>query len=248
MKLLIINFRQKKNRIFFYIFFLLTQFTFAQSQKVTVEDVFRRYLLTGEKSMAEMVINSNDSLYSLFCKATLTNDETEAIDLYSKFILLNPKYGLAEAYLYRGIKYNSLDSAELSIADLDKSIEYNDKEPYAYYFRGSSYKMLNQYEKSIEDFSKAIKLNPTFDLAYFMRGNSYFSKKDYDKAILDYSKTLTLDKKSEQAYIMRCLVYEAINEYKKAIADWNEVIKMKSYDNTERAKKFIERVSEKMKN
>jgi len=236
-----------KNRIIFLLFLLLTQFTFAQSQKVTVEDVFRRYLVAGEKSLAEMVINSKDSVYSLFCMAALAKDEMEAIDLYSKFIQLNPKYGLADAYLNRGIKYNSLDSAELSIADFDKYIGYNNKEPYAYYFRGSSYKMLKEYDKAIKDFSMAIKLEPTFDLAYLMRGNSYFEQKNYDKALFDYNKVLALDKKSYQAYIMRGLVYEATGEYKKAISDWREAKKISS-GNEEFVDKLIERVSKKMKN
>ena len=235
-----------KNRMFFYLFLLFTQFTFAQSEKVTVEDVFRRYLVAGENSLAEMVVKSDDTVYSLYCRAALTKDEAEAIDLYSKFIRLNPKYGLAEAYFNRGIKYNSLDSAELSIADFDKYMEYDDKEPYAYYFRGSSYKMLKEYDKAIKDYSTAIKIEPTFDLAYLTRGNCYFDQKNYSKALLDYNKTLTLDKKSDQAYIMRGLVYEATGEYKKAISDWKEVKKISS-TNSELADKFIERVSKKMK-
>ena len=238
--------KQMKNRIFFYLFLLLTQVTFAQSQKVTVEDVFRRYLVAGEKSVAEMVINSNDTIYSLYCKAALANDETEAIDLYSKFILLNPKYGLTEAYLNRGIKYNSVDKVELSIADFDKYFELGGKDPYAYYFRGSSYRMLEKYDKAIEDFSKAIKSAPTFELAYHMRGNCYFDQKDYKKALLDYNKAIALDKTLDMAYIMRGLVYEATGEYKKAISDWKEVVKMKSH-NTETANKFIERVTKKIK-
>ena len=233
--------------MFFYLFLLLTQVTFAQSQKVTVEDVFRRYLVSENNSLAEMVINSNDSVYSLYCKAALANDETEAINLYSKFILLKPKYGLAEAYLNRGIKYNAIDSAELSIADFDKYIGYGGKDPYAYYFRGSSYSMLEKYDKAIEDYSMAIKLNSTFEFAYQMRGNCYFNKKDYNKALLDYNKAISLDKKLCTAYMMRGLVYEATGEYKKAIADWKEAKKISS-TNAELADKFIERVTKKMKN
>ena len=235
-----------RNRIFFYLFLLSTQFTFAQSEKVTTEDVFRRYLVSENKALAEVVINSNDSLYSLFCKASLTKDKTEAIDLYSKFILLNPKYGLAEAYLNRGIRYNALDKAELSIADFDKYIEYDKKEPYAYYFRGSSYKMLEKYDKAIEDYSTAIKLAPAFDLAYLMRGNSYYDQKNYNKALIDYNKVLALNKKSDQGYIMRGLTYDAMGEYKKAISDWKEAKKISS-DNAKMIDVLIEKTSKKMK-
>ena len=233
-----------KNRIFLYLFLLLTQSAFAQSHKVTVEDLFIRYLEIENESMAKMIINSNDSLYSLFCKAALAKNETEAIDLYSEFISLNPKYGLAEAYFNRGVKYNWLEMAKLSIEDFDKYMEYDNKNPYAYYFRGNSFAVLDEYDKAIKDYSVAIEIEPTFDLAYLMRGNCYFDKKDYNEALLDYNKTLILDKKSDQAYIMRGLVYEATEEYKKAISDW-EKVKDISPENTEVANKLIERVSEK---
>lgn len=235
-----------KIKTLFILSILLTQWTIGQSQKVKIEDVFNRYMHTEDKSLAKLIVKSDDGLYSLFCKGELAENSEDRIILFTGFIQQNPKYGLEKAYLNRGIEYYQLDKTDSALADFDNSIQLDTKEPYAYYFRGACYATLENYDKAVDDYSKAIKLNPEFELAYFMRGNSLYSQKKYENAINNYNKVIELNENSDIAYLMRGIVYEAIGEYKKAISDWKEVKKFKK-DNSEQAEKLIEKTNKKLK-
>ena len=224
---------------------MISQWTIGQSQKVKTEDVFNRYLHTEDEALAEMIIESEDGLYSLFCQGERAENAEERIISFTKFILQNPKYGLAKAYLNRGIEYYQLEQTDSALIDFDKSIQYDTKETYAYYFRGASNASLENYDKAIEDYSKAIKLKPNFALAYLMRGNSFYNQKIYENAIKDYNKVIELDENADLAYLMRGIVYDAIGEYKKAISDWKVVKKFKT-KNSEHAEKLIEKTNKKL--
>jgi tetratricopeptide (TPR) repeat protein len=233
------------------LFLLLTPTVFGQitseqsEREALVEGTFRKYLMTGDKSFAQMLVNSENT-YSLFCKALFADKEDVAIDLYTKFIAKNPKYGLGEAYFNRGILYNQLDSSELAVSDFDKAIELGIKDPYLYYFKGASLAEMEKYDNAIESYSIAIKMDSKFGLAYLMRGNSYYKKKEYSKAISDYNKVIELDKKEEMAYIMRGLSYESLGDYKKALDDLQKAKNLKGA-NAETANKQIERINKKIK-
>jgi tetratricopeptide (TPR) repeat protein len=224
----------------------LTQWTIGQSQKVKIEDVFNRYMHTDDKSLAKLIIKSEDGLYSLFCKGELAENAAERIILFAGFIQQKPKYGIEKAFLNRGIEYYQLEKTDSALIDFNNSILLDTKEPYAYYFRGASYASLENYDKAIDDYSQAIKINPDFELAYFMRGNSLYSQKKNENAINDYNKVIELNENSDIAYLMRGIVYEAIGEYKKAISDWKEVKKLKT-DNYEQAEKLNEKTNKKLK-
>lgn len=225
---------------------LLAEFTIAQTQKLTTEDLFKRYLVSEDEVIAKTIINSKDGLYSVFCQGALTEDLTEKANLFTSFIQQNPKYGLAKAHMNRGICHSLSEKYDLAIADFDKSIELDAKEPYAYYFRGESYASLNKYDKAIEDYTTAIKMQPNFVLAYYMRGLSSFSQKNNDNALTDLSKVLELDKNNDQAFMIRGLVYDANGEYKKAIADWKESKKINK-ENSKDLDDLIEKANKKMK-
>lgn len=235
---------KKIKHLFFALF--IAQLTVGQSQKLTTEDMFKRYLVSEDESIATLIINSKDGLYSLFCQGTMTEDLTEKINLYTKFIQQNPKYGLANAYLDRGIAYGLSEKYEAALADYDKSIELDANEPYAYYFKGEAYASLEKYDKAIENYSLAIKMQPNFVFAYHLRGISYLSQKDYKNAFTDFTKVIELDKNYDQALLMRGVVYDEWGEYKKAIADWKEAKKINK-DNIKDSDELIEKANKKMK-
>ena len=233
------------------IFLLFVQTVFGQTseREALIEGVFRKYLMTGDKSYAEMLANSKEEhTYTLFGKAVLTDSAEEAIELYTKFIEKKPKYGLGEAYFDRGFRYfYVLEKPELAVLDFNEAVKLGVKDPYLYYFRGASLVALEEYDKAIEDFTTAIKMNNSFEMAYVMRGNRFFNKKDYSKALNDYNKAIELNKEdASYYYIMRGKIYEALGEYKKALNDWQKVKKMGG-ENVETAEKLIERLNEKMK-
>lgn len=223
----------------------MSQCAFGQF-KISTEVIFKRYLVSQDRSIAKSIIDSKDSLYSLYCQADLAEDLTEKIKYFSMFIQRNPNYGLAKAYLNRGIAYTQAEKKDSSIMDFSKAIDLDETEPYAYYFRGEAYASLNNHDKAIEDYSKTIKMQPNFALAYHLQGMSLLVKNDYNSALSEFSKAIELDKNLAIAFIMRGSVYEKMGEYEKAIADWEDVKKLNK-DYTEMVDKLIEKANKKIK-
>ncbi len=234
------------NTRLFLLFLLFTKCTDGLTQKLQTEDVFKRYLVSHDQSVAKTVINSKDGLYSLFCQGDLTDDPAKKINLFTEFIRQNPKYGMGEAYLNRGIANSMSEKYDSAVADCSEAISINKKEPYAYYFRGESYLSLTKYDKAIDDFNESIKLNPSFVLAYHMRGICFLSQKNSRNALSDFNRVIELDKNYDQAYLLRGVVYDEMGEFKKAVADWNSAKKINKKD-TKEADELIEKANKKMR-
>jgi tetratricopeptide (TPR) repeat protein len=229
-----------------FFFLLFTYCAFGQTQKLTTEDIFNRYLISEDESIAKTIINSRDGLYSVFCQGMLTEDPIQKIQLFTKFIQLNPNRGLSKAYLYRGTAYTLSEKYDSALLDYNECIRLDTTEPYAFYFRGESYAQLDKYDEAIEDYSHAIEMKSTFMLAYFMRGLSFLSKEDYTNALTDFNKTTALNKKYDKAYLMRGIVFNTMGDYKKAIANWKEAKKINK-DNSADVDELIEQANKKMK-
>ena len=123
------------NQLKYCLFFITILFcSLGQAQYLKTEDVFKRYLVSEDEATAKLIVNSKDELYSLFCQGDLTEDTTEQISLFSKFIEKEPKFGLAKAYLNRGIAYTMIEKYNEAILDFDKSIKLDNKLIYTYLF------------------------------------------------------------------------------------------------------------------
>jgi tetratricopeptide (TPR) repeat protein len=81
-----------------------------------------------------------------------------------------------------------------AMAEFDKAIQADPKNPKAYYARG--FAILShgkEMDKSITDFDKAIELDPKYAKAYLMRGRAYEALGDTDRAKADRAKALELE-------------------------------------------------------
>ncbi len=81
-----------------------------------------------------------------------------------------------------------------AMADFDKAIEADPKNPKAYYARGFAYLTSSKdMKKAILDFNKAIELDPQYAQAYLMRGRAHEALGDKDQAKADREKALELE-------------------------------------------------------
>jgi lipoprotein NlpI len=96
----------------------------------------------------------------------------EAIKFASKAIELDPKNG--EAWLLRGVMYESLDKHTEAIADFDRTLKLDPKAADAYDHRGSEQFKLGKIKESIEDFDAYLKLKPKETPKHWKRGISYY--------------------------------------------------------------------------
>ena len=92
-----------------------------------------------------------------------------------------------------------LGEYETAIADYNKAIELNQKEPSIYFSRGLAHFNKQSYTTAIADFDKVIELDPKEAMAYFKRGNALEKTGNFEKALGDYQKAVELDPDNEPA-------------------------------------------------
>ena len=92
----------------------------------------------------------------------------DAIDLYTKAIIINPSF--AEAYFQRGCAKHYSDNYEGAIEDFNTSISLQPRNELFYKQRASSKTMLKDYDGAISDCDQAISLKEDYDKAYALRG------------------------------------------------------------------------------
>jgi TonB family protein len=88
---------------------------------------------------------------------------------------------------------------DTAIADYNKAIELNSKEPSVYFSRGLAHFNKLSYTPAIADFDKVIELDPKEAMAYFKRGNALEKLGSFEKALTDYQKAVELDPENEPA-------------------------------------------------
>ncbi|MES2731450.1 MAG: tetratricopeptide repeat protein [Bacteroidota bacterium] len=92
------------------------------------------------------------------------------------------------------------NNSQAAIADYEKAIQYNLKNPLNYVERGLLYFALGDFDKAKLSFDSAIRLDPTYVRAYFQRGKTYLQLNRNPEAIADFEKArqLGLDKTSTE--------------------------------------------------
>lgn len=175
-----------------------------------------------ERQRAQELAARQKAIEELMEKAhqlRLSGKYTEAIDVYSQAITLNPEQ--ATAYYYRGNAYYNKGHYNRAIADYDRTIEIDPQRIIAYNHRGLAYRKKGDYDRAIADYDWAIKLDPQDAVAYNHRGRAYYEKGDYDRALADYDRAIELDPQDAVFYNNRGNVYYDKGNYDRAIADYD---------------------------
>ncbi len=87
-----------------------------------------------------------------------------------------------------GIDLNYKRQFDKAIETLNKSLEYDDRDPETYFYIGTSYFGLNQPDSAFKYYSKAIEVDPKYGQAYVNRGRMYRERNDRDNACRDWLK------------------------------------------------------------
>ncbi len=149
-------------------------------------------------------------------------------------MVINKNPNDASTYLDRAILYGSIKSYNESMADYDKSIELNPKNPMAWFSRGNTrFKLLelihsfdneeptenmkektkgtqaqsdNTYEMVINDYNKTLKLDSSFTYAWFNNANTKLLMGKYKEAADDLTKAIQFEPTLSDAYFNRGLI------------------------------------------
>jgi tetratricopeptide (TPR) repeat protein len=176
-----------------------------------------------------LAFSQKDELFELGEEKMAQRDYPEAIEYFSKALLLDPKFEEAR-YLRAEASYFNGDYILASV-DCELVIEQNPKHVKAYFIRGASYvsRSPNYYSKAIQDYSTVIELDPNLVDAYFNRGALKDILGDYRGALLDINKYIEMTSQKQSAdYIYRGQVKIKINDFSGAIQDLNLAITMDS--------------------
>jgi len=141
------------------------------------------------------------------------------------FINISPD---GELYYKRGQLKAKINDYQGAINDLNKSLEFNSKEPVVFYARGAVKERLEDYEGAKDDFTKVIELQPEFAGGWNDRGQVKSRLKKFDEAELDFNRAIELRPNWTVPVFNLGLLYERKSEYNKAIGFYSESVKIDS--------------------
>ena len=167
----------------------------------------------------------------------------EAIDLYKRAIVCNPKY--SDAHFKQGLSHFMKSEYDLAIESYQKSIVSDNMNVKSYIEQGNTYQTITKYQNAAEVYAKAAsilkinyeatrkngpkeslpKISADISTANQLNGEALYYAEQYDAAILVLEKALEDDEKNAEAYYYMGLVYNAKRDLSKAIKNYNESLK-----------------------
>lgn len=140
---------------------------------------------------------------------SLVQDFTNAIDDFSKAILLQSDYETLAYFCRANVRYKELEFRTNNPSELETTDKKAPQDKsYAY-----------DFEMIMRDYDKVLELDPTFSCAWFNRANMLCVQKDFSTALTNYTKAIEIDNDFAEAYFNRGLTYLFIGETEKGTAD-----------------------------
>ncbi len=167
---------------------------------------------------------------ALYKRALAEKDPNIAMQMLDSLIEMNGN--ITDAYFERGKKMKDIEDIRrnytYAVADFDKYLEVQKRNPEAYFERGNAYLKLGKRKDAIEDFDKAIKFKPQYAEAFLYRGIAKRYENMYEGAISDYKKAIQINPKYAEAYYEFGNFYYGNAEYAQAIQQFDGALKADS--------------------
>ena len=125
----------------------------------------------------EMLIKKGDDAYS-------SHKYDEAVDFYTKAVILNPSDKMTMLKIANIYKVMGNNSKALSFYDKTLALDKDNTD--AYFNKGLVFASQKNYDESIKCFGKVIELSPDYPYAYYSLGLAYEQKGIFDKALEYY--------------------------------------------------------------
>lgn len=122
-----------------------------------------------------------------------------------------------------------------ALADYNRALEINDRDPEIWLNRGVVKEKLNDFKGAFADYTKAIELNERFEKAWLNRGNALAKQGRNKEAIEDYTAAITFNPDYSPAY------------YNRAIARQKLKLSTEACQDLQKAESLGREVAEKMK-
>lgn len=160
----------------------------------------------------------------LFSQALKEEDNSKAIELFSKYLQLDPSSNTG--YFHRGLKKSINEDFKGAIDDFTKAISINNNDYLSYANRAICKEKIGDLNGAMTDYDKALEIKPeNFDILVH-RASLEVDIQKYEKALVDLNKALELDSESTGAFNDRGNLYLLMGEPDKALIDINRAIEI----------------------
>ena len=171
---------------------------------------------TYAQTAAELLIQAN--------RATLERDYDKALDLYSKYIALNPTD--FRGYFNRGTTEFNAEKYADAKRDFTKTLTINPIYREAYYYRGLCQVELKQYNAAINDYTHILKDNPRSIPFLKVRADAHNANGNEELALADLDDAIHITKLSGDLYKRRAELKVEMKDIDGALRDYNSVEKL----------------------
>ena len=172
-----------------------------------------------EQTPAETDLNASIEYFNLGNKSKRAGNCSDAILLYNKAILINPKY--AKAFNNLALCQESFGEYEKALENYSNAIKYNPSFYEAYDNRGLlKGKVLKKYSEAILDFTQVVKINPNYVDGYMNRGICYGKLNNFTQEMSDYNKAIQINPSYAEAYFNRGAAYHKLGKKENACKDF----------------------------
>ena len=171
---------------------------------------------TYAQTAAELLIQAN--------RATLERDYDKALDLYSKYITLNPND--FRGYFNRGTtEFNAAKYVDAK-RDFTKTLTLNPIYKEAYYYRGLCQVELKQYNAAITDYTHILNDNPRSVPFLKVRADAHNANGNKELALADLDVAIRITKLSGDIYKRRAELKVEMKDIDGALRDYSSVEKL----------------------
>ena len=187
-------------------------------------------LLAEKKYEESLVIYKNSyeqdssnlkAIYGYALSNLKLGNNLQAIFYFNKYLA---KVHSVDAYGYRGLAYDNLDSTQQALRDYSIAIELDSSIASVYNNRGLLKNKLKLYDEAMKDLAIALKIDSNQPECYNNIGLVYSDLGNENEAIRYYSKAILMDSSDGTSYYNRGVCYINAENYAKAIEDLNKAI------------------------
>ncbi len=171
-------------------------------------------------SLKGVVANPDDAATE--CAAELSY--ALGVKACSQLIEKNPND--ADAYIHRANLQRGRKQMEQALADYDKAIELDSRQPAYFKDRARLHSSMNAHDKQLADLSKVIELEPKNAESYAQRATAFSESQMFDKAVADWTKAIKLSPSDHNYLCDRAGDYAVLGDANREQADMKAAEKL----------------------
>ncbi len=212
----------------FFIFFSLTNFSFASKGKHTSSEI--QYLSeVSENKQPDIFIpidiKDQYFYYNEGISKYMEGDFKGAIDVFTKGLEI---YQISSFFNNRGAAYLEIKNYKEAENDYRKALEIDPNDPDIYFNLANIKDLLGDLNGAIEFYDQLIEIDGNYKNAYYNKATNKFILGEYINAIKAYTKALQASPNDELIYYNRASAKYKIRDYKGSISDYTKAISINS--------------------